>query len=351
MDIKEKVKGLPSSPGVYLMKDSLNNIIYVGKSKKLKNRVGSYFINSKAHSPKTLKLVKNLKDFDFVVTDTEFEAFILECKLIKDIKPAYNRLMKSPKSYKYVHINLNKEYPDFKIVDEITSGDGMLYFGPYVSKSSPGKAVEGIKEFYKILCSNDFKRKGSCLNYSLGLCVGLCVDDSKKDYYMDVINKVINLLEGKDSSILNEIEEAMRQASENFDFERAAKYRDYLTFINYLVVGIKAVDFTEENKNIILVEYLDNENIKIFFIKGNKVIFKEKDSPIKLTTLAQNIIKHYKKFNLNDGTFVGKNEVDEAQIIYNYINNKSNNLKFIVIPDEFISDAKYINREIKKLFE
>jgi excinuclease ABC subunit C len=116
-------------------------------------------------------------------------------------------------------------------------------------------------------------------------------------------------------------------------------------------VGIKANDFTEENKNIILVEYLDNENIKIFFIKGNKVIFKEKDSLIKLTTLAQNIIKHYTKSNLNDEAFVGKNEVDEAQIIYNYINNKSDNLKFVVIPDEFISDTKYINNEIKKLFE
>lgn len=350
MDIKEKVKALPSSPGVYLMKDSLNNIIYVGKSKNLKSRVGSYFINSKAHSPKTLKLVKNLKDFDYVLTDTEFEAFMLECKLIKDIKPAYNRLMKSPKSYKYIHINLNKEYPDFKVVDEIIDGEGMLYFGPYASKSSLEKTVEGIKEFYKIICSNDFKRKSSCLNYSLGLCVGLCVDDSKKGYYRNVINKVIGLLEGKDLSLLNEIDEAMGQAALNFEFEKAAKYRDYLGLINYLIVGIKAVDFTEENKNIIVVEYLDEENIKIFFIKGNKVIFQEKYSLIKLTTLTQNVIKHYRKHSLNNEISIGKYDLDEAQIIYNYINNESKNLGYIVIPNEFLSDKKYINQEIEKLF-
>lgn len=149
MDLKEKVKKLPSSPGVYLMKDSLNNVIYVGKSKNLKNRVGSYFINSKSHSPKILKLVQNLKDFEYKITDTEFEAFLLECELIKKIKPAYNRLMKNPKSYSYIKIILNEKYPSIEISHESNETDGNIYFGPYSRKNIVEKDFMVLKNTAK----------------------------------------------------------------------------------------------------------------------------------------------------------------------------------------------------------
>lgn len=153
IDLKEKVKKLPSSPGVYLMKDSLNNVIYVGKSKNLKSRVGSYFINSKSHSPKILKLVQNLKDFEYKITDTEFEAFLLECELIKKIKPAYNRLMKNPKSYSYIKIVLNEKYPNIEIShesnEESNEMDGNIYFGPYSRKNIVEKGFMVLKNTAK----------------------------------------------------------------------------------------------------------------------------------------------------------------------------------------------------------
>lgn len=151
MDLKEKIKKLPSSPGVYLMKDSLNSVIYVGKSKNLKSRVASYFQNSKSHTPKILKLVKNLRDFDYILTDTEFEAFMLECKLIKQMK------------------------------NEYVKNDGNLYFGPYTSKNTIERGIQGIKECCKIFCSNNFQKASCCLNYSLGLCLGMCLGSTKKN--------------------------------------------------------------------------------------------------------------------------------------------------------------------------
>ena len=131
MNPKEKAKQLPSSPGVYLMKDSYGSIIYVGKSKNLKNRVSSYFQESSTHSNKVIKLVQHLKDFDIIQTDTEFEAFILECKLIKEIQPLYNRLMKNPQSYTYIRIVMDRSSQRIELANRMNEDDGNLYFGPY----------------------------------------------------------------------------------------------------------------------------------------------------------------------------------------------------------------------------
>jgi excinuclease ABC subunit C len=167
MDSKEKVKKLPSCPGVYLMKDSLGSVIYVGKSKNLKNRVGSYFQESKSHSPKVVKLVKNIKDFDHIITDTEFEAFLLENKLIKEIMPIYNKLLKSPKSYSYIKISTNEKYPLIEISDESDKNDGNLYFGPYTNRNTAERGLQGIKEYCRISCTGSFQKASACLNYSL----------------------------------------------------------------------------------------------------------------------------------------------------------------------------------------
>ena len=253
MDLKEKIKKLPPSPGVYLMKDSLNRVIYVGKSKNLKNRVGSYFHNSKSHSPKVVKLVKNLKDFEYILTDTEFEAFMLECKLIKEIKPIYNKQMKSPKSYSYIKIKVNENYPSIELTNDVNESDGNIYFGPYTNKNTVERALQGIKEYFKILCTNNSFRASACLNYSLGLCIGICMNDTSRAQYLDIVNKIIELLNGTDKSIVEAIEYTMNQASEKFDFEEAAKYRDYLSAVNYLIGKIKVVHI---RKRIRILPYL-----------------------------------------------------------------------------------------------
>lgn len=349
MDLKEKIKTLPNSPGVYLMKDSLDSVIYVGKSKNLKNRVGSYFQNSKSHSPKVLKLVKNLKDFDYILTDTEFEAFMLECKLIKEIKPIYNKQMKSPKSYSYIKIRINEKYPDIEISSECNENDGNLYFGPYTNRNTVERGLQGIKECCKILCNSNSQRNSSCLNYSLGLCIGMCLDSTPRQQYLDIVDNIILLLNGKDKSIIEKMKSNMNMASENFNFELAAKYRDYLNSLNSLIDKVKIVEYTKENKNIALIEPLENGNIKFFIIKGNKVLFSEKyllagsDCEKIKGILRNNILFYFNSTPLEFSISIGKHEVDEAQIIYTYLKSRSNNCKYSIISEKYLNDLSYIS--------
>lgn len=349
MNLKDKIKKLPSSPGVYLMKDSLSTIIYVGKSKNLKNRVGSYFQNSKSHSPKVVKLVKNLKDFEYILTDTEFEAFMLECKLIKELKPAYNRQMKNPKSYSYVKVKLNKENPNIELSDEASTEDGNLYFGPYTNKNTVERALQGIKEFYKILCNNKGGKASSCLSYSLNLCIGMCLYDNSKKQYSIILDKILKLLNGTDKIIISEMEAKMNNASEIFDFETAAKYRDYITAVNYLVNNAKVVEFTKENKNIVLIESLSNTIFKLFLIRGNKILFKEKykldnfDSYEFKNILKNNVLYYFSDEATKNPVEVGKEQLDEALIIYTYLKNKSNNCRHIFISEKWLKASNNIN--------
>ena len=357
MDLEAKRKGLPSSPGVYLMKDSLGNIIYVGKSKNLKSRVGSYFQNSKSHSPKVVKLVKNLKDFEYILTDTEFEAFILECKLIKEIKPAYNRLMKTPMSYSYIKVTSYGKYPSMETSSECSEGDGNICFGPYTSRNTVERALQSIKEHCKILCSNNSRKTSACLNYSLGLCIGMCLDSPPIEQYFSIVDKIIALLNGTDKSILEEMESIMNQAAERFDFETAAKYRDYISAVNYLLDKINVVEFAKENKNIALLEFLDDNTVKFFLIKGNKVLFSEKykladfDSEELKDIFKANILFHFNNKDLKNLTEVKREDIDEAQIIYSYLESKSNNCKHVIIEEEWLRDINIIaiDTEINKL--
>lgn len=356
MDLKEKIKNLPSSSGVYLMKDSLQGIIYVGKSKNLKSRVSSYFVNSKAHSPKVVKLVKNIKDFQYILTDTEFEAFMLECKLIKEIKPTYNKKMKSPLSYTYIKIY--KDYSNIEISKDDVKDDGSFYFGPYTSKSTVQKALQGIKEYYKIMCSSNYRKASPCLNYSLGSCIGFCFDDSVKEEYKNILCKIIDLLSGTNKVVLEEMELNMRVAAERFDFETAAKYRDYIAVINSLINREKVIEFTEINRHIALLEYLTEDSFKFFLISGGKVLFKDKYNisscnieSLKIT-LRNNMLYYFKNENLNNLVEIGKDEIDEAQIIYSYLKGKQNNCRHTVISEEWIYEDNHlcIDEALKKLF-
>jgi excinuclease ABC subunit C len=358
MNLKEKVSSLPSSPGVYLMKDSQDSIIYVGKSKKLKSRVGSYFQNSKSHSPKIVKMVRNIHDFEYILTDTEFEAFLLECKLIKKIKPIFNKLMKSPMSYCYIKITISEKYPDIELSSECDNSDGNLYFGPYTSKNTVEASIQGIKECCKIMCSNKSRKSAACLNYSLGLCIGICVNDTAVEQYNQIIQKIINLLSGYDKSIINEMESAMNAASEKFDFETAAKYRDYIGKVNSLIGKKEVIEFTEENKNIAMIEWLNEETFKCFIIKGNKVLFSENFT---LTNYSlenlKSAIKEYILFYFKTKApktliEINKDELDEAQIIYSYLKAPKSNCRHVIIPEEWLKNksSKNLNIAINELF-
>ena len=342
MDLKGKIGELPSCPGVYLMKDAAGGVIYVGKSKNLKNRVGSYFQASKSHPPKVAKLVKHLKDLDYILTDTEFEAFMLECKLIKELKPLYNKLMKNPKAYSYIKIGINEKFPNIEIKGESDICDGNIYFGPYTSKNTVERGLQGIKECCKILCTSASQKTSACLNYSLGLCIGTCSVDYPKEQYLTILDKIVKLLKGNDKSIIETMEHNMKDASEQLNFERAAKYRDYLRAAKYLVGKAKIIDYTEKNKNIIVLERISDERIKCFLIKGNKVLSNEihavgnHDFEKLKSSLRTNILTCFNTIVQNYSIKIGSEEIDESQIIYSYLKSKSSSCSHVVISEKWL---------------
>jgi excinuclease ABC subunit C len=344
VDIKEKISNLPTAPGVYLMKDSLGSIIYVGKSKNLRSRVGSYFANSKSHSPKVLKLVKNLKDFDYVLTDTEFEALMLENKLIKEIKPAYNRQMKSPKGYCYVCISMDEKYPGIEICMEPVSKLGKQYFGPYTSRNTVEKALCGIKEHCKILCNYGSVKSQGCLKYSMGICLGMCTSAPSREQYLSLLDKVSGLLKGTDLTLLEEMKQEMNIRAENFDFEKAAKYRDYIRAAGHLTNTAKTLDFAQTDRNYTVAEYLNDDEIKVFLVRYNRLLFSGKYSLSDMSSekirdeIQSNILSCFGEALKCPGR-IGKDEIDEAHIIYHYLKSAEKTCRFAPIEDQWVIDA------------
>lgn len=338
MKLSEKIKQLPTTPGVYLMKDASGGILYVGKAKNLKRRVRSYFQNNKAHSPKTERLVKHLSDFDIILTDTEFEAFILECQLIQEIKPYYNRKMKNPQSYSYIEIKDINGFRNLYVTNRVEQSDNIHYFGPYSSKSSVERALELLKDCYKINCTNYGKNKSACLNYSLGKCIGICLGGSAREQYNHIIDKLIDLLTGKDTWLLLDIQQKMATAAEQFDFEKAAKLRDTVQIVEFLRHRERVIEFTAGNQNIIVLESLPDLTQKLFLIKGNNILLNEKiqtETAIEdISSLIQSAIQPYIGNNTSiPSKRTTQEEIDEVQIIYRYI--KGSSCHYETIPDQY----------------
>jgi excinuclease ABC subunit C len=350
MDLKEKVKNLPLTPGVYLMKDQSGTVIYVGKAKSLKKRIQSYFQNSIAHPQKIKKMVANIDDFEIEHTDTEFEAFLHECRRIKELKPLFNKRMKSHLPYSYIAIKMDGPYRKISIVPDKPEQESTLYFGPYTSPIYVKRAIEHWKEAFKINCLHPLK--GSpCLNYTLGRCNGLCLGGNAVNQYNEIADKFISLLQGTDHGILEELQQNMEQASSDYQFEEAAKYRNYIKSLSILLYKENVVQFTKGNNNIAVIEWLDDVTLKLFLIKGNKVIFNEKYR--KAEQLAKEIkariLACFHESEHNEPVMMGKAELDEAQIIYSYLN--GSNAKFIVIPDEWLDDGCELDNAIKDLLK
>ncbi|MGG3467774.1 UvrB/UvrC motif-containing protein [Neobacillus pocheonensis] len=336
------------------MKDSHDNIIYVGKAKRLKKRVQSYFYHSKAHPQKIKKLVSNISDFDYILTDTEFEAFMLECKLIKDLKPHFNRKMKSPQAYTYIRLKIFEGKRTLEMTNCRAENDGNLYFGPYINKHTVEKAIHGIKEAFKINCSNPFMKNGPCLNYSLGMCMGICLGGPALEQFDRIMDQVVALLKGTDLSILEELNQKMLATSDKFDFEAAAKYRNILEAINAIIYKEQIIEFTEENKNIVVVEAIADDVFKLFLIKGNKLLYSEilnnPNTKLELGFIKSKIITYFKDNNLGPSLKVSRDEIDEAQIIYSYLN--GGNCSFRIIPDNWLETNKdiLIGKSLEELF-
>lgn len=344
--MKDKLSGLPSSPGVYLMKDVLGGIIYVGKSKNLKQRVQSYFYKSKSHSNKVKRMVSQIKDLEYRVTDTEFEAFMLECKLIHELKPVYNKKMKNPLGYTYIVITAGKGLRGMEVTNVLPVNETSVSFGPYTAnRNTVEKAVQGIRECFKIACNQPGFSGTACLNHSLGLCLGMCAgEEAAVREYNEIIDSFISLLAGTDRGLYSEMERRMQEAAERYDFEAAAKYRDTLDSVKYLLNKEKVIGFTEANRNIVISEKLDEHTIKLFLVKRNRVLYSKKfnlqDYPsaeLRIKEQAGLIQFCFREDPETAAACAGditRDEIDEAQIIYSYLQGSSCN--YLQIPQDWI---------------
>ncbi|WP_254786536.1 GIY-YIG nuclease family protein [Cytobacillus oceanisediminis] len=323
------------------MKDSQGQILYVGKAKNLKNRVQSYFQNSKNHSPKIKKLVKHLRDFDYILTDTEFEAFMLECQLIQNMKPLYNRMMKSPQSFIYISISLTGKHRKIDIAYNPIENDGKVYFGPFTSRSNVERALRGLKECFRLNCSKPNGKNSACLNYSLGSCLGQCLGGPAEQQYNDILDRFIGFLKGTDMSILKDMNQMMLNASETFDFEAASAYRDHTQAVSSLLKKEKVIEFTQENHNIAAIERATDSTIKLFLIKRTKILFSHSYSAAgnieeKIKT---NILAYLKKDEANTAGDVSRQEIDAAHIIYRYLH--SGSCSYIIIPEKWLDPENH----------
>ena len=277
-DIKENLKKLPETPGVYMHKDKLGNVIYVGKAINLKRRVSSYFVNSASHSSKVRSMVKNISEFEYITCKTEMEALILECNLIKKYEPKYNVLLRDDKTYPYIKLTVNEDYPRL-MKTRLIAKDGAKYFGPYSDVTSINRALEFLNKFFKLKrCSLRSFPEGHkpCLNYHINECRGICTGKVTKEEYMKDIETIQELLNGKNRSLENELKSGMKQASEELRFEDAAVLRDQIEALGALR-NIQRVTMVNGKDLDMLFPVGEGENTSVilFPVRGGKLSGRE----------------------------------------------------------------------------
>lgn len=253
-ELRKKANTLPMEPGVYLMRDRRGEIIYVGKAKKLKNRVTSYFRGVEHHLPKVYRMVEQVQDFDYIVTDSEFEALVLECSLIKLHSPKYNILLKDDKGYHYVCVT-KEPYPRIKLAMQ-KADDGNEYIGPFVSSMVVKQTVEEANRVFLLpTCRRkfpeDFGKERPCLNFHIHQCMGVCRGKITPEAYREVLEEALQFIRSGGVQSVEVLTERMQQAAEALDFERAARYRDRISAIRRITEQQKVIEFPHESLDVL----------------------------------------------------------------------------------------------------
>ena len=343
-DFEYQLKILPEKPGVYLMKNSLGEIIYVGKAKILKNRVRQYFRNSKNHSEKVKAMVKNIAEFEYIVTDSEMEALILECNLIKKYSPKYNISLKDDKFYPFIKITTNEDFPRVFVTRNFAR-DGNKYFGPYTNGAAVYETINLIRKVFPIRsCKKAIVEGGeptrTCLNFHIGKCNGPCGGYVSKEDYSKIINSVIDILNGKDKEITKELKRKMEEASMNLEFEKAASYRDKILAIEALVQKQKMFKVTDEDEDFINI-YSDEKDscIQIFFLRGGKITGRE-HFMIENTALENpsDVISQFIVNFYSGATKIGKTiyvpEVSDKEVLEEFLSVKRESKVILKVPQK-----------------
>lgn len=341
---EERLRALPTSPGVYIFKDAGSKIIYVGKSKSLRDRVRSYFGSPRGLSSKTRRLVQQIADMEIRLTDTELEALLLEMNLIKRHRPKYNVLLKDDKTYPYIKIT-NEEWPRVLKVRKVLD-DGARYYGPFASAGSIDRTIELLNKIFAFrLCADDYlmqrRRMGRpCLYYDIKRCLGPCVPGlTNNEEYMAAIQQVRRFLDGRSEQILSDLRQKMEQAAENLEFERAAYYRDQIRDVERVLERQKVITTAATDQDVIALAREDERAVvQVFYIRGGKLIGSE---PFPLeggtdedqqTILASFLTQFYDSAASIPPSILLAEHPEEAQIIEQWLEKKGGHKVTIQVP-------------------
>lgn len=276
-DIEEELKKLPAKPGVYIMHDAHDDIIYVGKAISLKNRVRQYFQSSRGKSPKIASMVPKIARFEYIVTDSELEALVLECNLIKEHRPKYNTMLKDDKTYPYIRVTVNEPYPRIMMVRKMKK-DGAKYFGPYTSGFAVKDTIDLLRKIYKIRSCNrslpkEIGNDRPCLYHHIGQCDAPCQDYISAEDYRKNVSGALSFLGGNYKEVTAMLQEKMMEFSEAMDFEKAIEYRDLLNSVKQISQKQKITSSHMDDRDVIgFAKAADEAVVQVFFIRSGKLI-------------------------------------------------------------------------------
>ena len=337
-NIEQELKKLPQKPGVYIMHDKNDNIIYVGKAISLKRRVTSYFRKTKK-TQRILNMVALIDHFEYIVCENEQEALILECNLIKKNMPKFNVLLKDDKTYPYIKINVKALYPDVYITRRKLN-DGAKYFGPYANPGAAKEMCEFIKTKFQIRQCKSFKYKDrACLNYHIKKCSGPCMGYISVEDYRNRINQIISILDGKIDSVIKELKVQMEDASKNFEYEKAAMYRDEMLAAERISQKQKVSNISENDIDIIGLARSEQEIcIEIFYIRNSKMIgrdnffFKGLNDEDDKDIISEFIERYYSSKTIFPSKIMCRNDFDERELYEEWLTNMAGKKVEIKIP-------------------
>nr|WP_308741863.1 excinuclease ABC subunit UvrC [uncultured Anaerocolumna sp.] len=342
-DIEEELKKLPAKPGVYIMHDSNDNIIYVGKAISLKNRVRQYFQSSRNLTPKIQQMVSHINYFEYIITDSELEALVLECNLIKEHRPKYNTMLKDDKSYPYIKVTVNEAYPRVLFARQ-RGKDKSKYFGPYTSSKSIKDTLELLRKIYFIRTCNrnlpkDIGKDRPCLYYHIKQCKAPCQGYVSEAEYKESIQKVLEFLNGNYSLVTKELEEKMKQAAENLEFENAAEYRDLLNSVMQIAQKQKITSSELEDRDILALATAGNEAVvQVFFIRSGKLIGRDHfyltgvEHESKSSILTSFVKQFYAGTPMIPRELILGEPIEDQEIIEEWLSSKRGQKVYIKVP-------------------
>lgn len=342
-DIQENLKKLPDKPGVYLHKDKLGQVIYVGKAVSLKNRVRQYFQSSRNMDPKVRAMVSHIEEFEYITTNTEMEALILENNLIKKYMPQYNVLLRDDKTYPYIKITTNEAYPRILKTRKIYH-DGCKYFGPYTDVTAVNQLIDLLNDIFALKRCSAQKFPGGfkpCLNYHINQCKGICTGLVPKEEYRESIDQVIELLNGKNKKVLDSLNQKMLEEAEAMNFEKAAEYRDYIAAVNAISEKQRVVLLSAGDMDVILGAKGESDaHVILFFVREGRLSGRESYhlQAMEEDNLAE-VVSAFIKQYYSDNTMIPREilvegEPAEAELLADWLTKLRGSTVKITIPQK-----------------